>query len=160
VLKTFSAMQVLSVMKTSQPIASDITPLIRKVSRGMKPISILFEQINGEKSILNASSQMVDILNSRQNTSVNQDNKLSPDLRHMGRDARMPSVSGNPSKIISGKDNFRFKQLMYKEKGDSNDDEIEEQSLTLVNKSDKPSNAKSQQQNSGTSLHKKVNRGV
>jgi len=155
-------MQVLSVMKTSQSITNDITPLIRKVSRGMKPISILLEQINGhcEKSVSDASSQMAEMLNSRKNPSVKQDNKLSPDLRHMGKDTHMPNVSGNPSKIIiSGKDNSSLKQLC-KEKGDSYDDEIKKQSFTFLNKGTKPSDAKSQQQNFGMSFHKKVNHGV
>ncbi|XP_012216078.2 putative leucine-rich repeat-containing protein DDB_G0290503 [Linepithema humile] len=153
--------QVLSVMKTSQSIANDITPsLIRKVSRGMKPMSILLEQINGhcEKSVPEASSQMVEILNGRENPSVNQDKKLSPDLRHMEKDARMPNVSGNNSKMISEKDNNSFKQF-YKEKGDSYDHEIKKQSFTFVNKSNKPSDAKSQQQSSKTSLQKKDNVG-
>lgn len=146
-------------MKTSQSFANDITPsLIRKVSRGMKPMSILLEQINVhcEKSVPDASSQMVEILNSGENPSVNQDKKLSPDLRHMGKDARMINVS--PSKMISEKHNSSFKQL-HTEKGDSYDHEIKEQSFTFVNKSNKQLDAKSRQQNSEM-LHKKVNRSM
>ncbi|XP_012275324.1 putative leucine-rich repeat-containing protein DDB_G0290503 isoform X2 [Orussus abietinus] len=39
--------QVLSIMKTRQPLVSGITPLlIRKVSKGMKPMSMLLDQMN------------------------------------------------------------------------------------------------------------------
>lgn len=164
-LKTCSTRvaQVLSVMKTNQSIANDITPsLFRKVGRGMKPVSSLLEQINCEKPFpADATSQMAEVSNSRENPNVNQDKALSLDLRHMGKDGRnTPNVPDSPSKMISEKHNGSFKQLGHKGKGDSHNHKIKEQSSTSVNRGNKPSGAKSRQQISRTSLHEKVHRAV
>ncbi|XP_076684999.1 uncharacterized protein LOC143377532 isoform X2 [Andrena cerasifolii] len=53
--------QVLSIMKTRQPTVNGVTPLlIRKVSRGIKPVSILMKQITDQCSKLShMSSQMM-----------------------------------------------------------------------------------------------------
>ncbi|XP_071857875.1 uncharacterized protein isoform X1 [Bombus fervidus] len=55
--------QVLSIMKTRQIAATGVTPLlIRKISRGMKPASVLIEQINNQQSKLShINSQMNNI---------------------------------------------------------------------------------------------------
>ncbi|CAK9802560.1 hypothetical protein ANTQUA_LOCUS3377 [Anthophora quadrimaculata] len=55
--------QVLSIMKTRQSATSGITPvLIRKISRGMKPVSILMEQIHNQQGkVSHVNSRLTNI---------------------------------------------------------------------------------------------------
>jgi len=127
------------VMKTRQPTTNDVTPLlIRKVSRGIRPVSILLDQMNGhyEGLVSNMSSQRIGF-NSGEN--------------------EMPKMSTN-AEMISEKENNVSKQLR-KEKGDSSDDkkqQSKQQSSFAVSKSNTPASPKNQQGISRISL--KVNR--
>lgn len=62
-LQSFFIQKVLSIMKTRQIAATGVTPLlIRKISRGMKPASVLVEQKNNQQSKLShINSQMNNI---------------------------------------------------------------------------------------------------
>ncbi|XP_034189466.2 uncharacterized protein LOC117608442 [Osmia lignaria lignaria] len=70
--------QVLSIMKTKQPTISGITPLlIRKVSRGMKPVSLLMEQMNDQCSKLSyVNTRMNGMHMQKENSFVNQNDNL------------------------------------------------------------------------------------
>ncbi|XP_018349331.1 PREDICTED: uncharacterized protein LOC108752761 isoform X2 [Trachymyrmex septentrionalis] len=145
--------QVLSVMKTRQPPASDITPLlIRKVSRGMRPMSVLLGQMNGhyEGSVPNMSSQMTGMFkfNSREN--LGRDKRLSMFNLHVGKtqSGRMPKTN---AEIIFEKENNVSKQLC-KEKVESSNHKTKQQSSSAVSKSDTPTNPKIQQGTSRISL--------
>jgi len=125
------------VMKTRQPTTNDVTPLlIRKVSRGIRPVSVLLDQMNGhyEGLVSNVSSQRTGF--------------------NIGE---MPKMS-NDAEMISEKENNVSKQLR-KEKGDSSDDkkqQSKQQSSSAVSKSNTSTSSKNQQGISRVSL--KVNR--
>ncbi|KAK9299309.1 hypothetical protein QLX08_007659 [Tetragonisca angustula] len=69
--------QVLSIMKTRQIAATGATSLIRKISRGMKPASILIEQINDQQSKLpHMNSRMNDIHVQKENLFMNKGDHL------------------------------------------------------------------------------------
>ncbi|CAD1479002.1 unnamed protein product, partial [Heterotrigona itama] len=70
--------QVLSIMKTRQISATGATPLlIRKISRGMKPASILIEQINDQQSKLpHMNSRMDDMHAQKENLFMNKGDRL------------------------------------------------------------------------------------
>ncbi|XP_077264067.1 uncharacterized protein LOC143898447 isoform X2 [Temnothorax americanus] len=143
--------QVLSVMKTRQPIASDVTPsLIRKVSRGMRPMSILLNQMNGhyEGSILNVSSQMTGTFNSGEN--LDRDKRLPVFNLHVRKTPSgcVPKVSTD-AEMISEKENNASKQLR-KEKGDSCDRRTRQQSSFAVSKSNTLTSPQNQQEISRT----------
>ncbi|XP_012056612.1 PREDICTED: uncharacterized protein LOC105619703 [Atta cephalotes] len=139
--------QVLSMMKTRQPIANDVTPLlIHKISRGMKPMSILLSQMYGhEGSIPNVSSQMTGMLkfNSREN--FDQDKRLSMFNLHVGKtqSGHIPKTFTN-AEIIFEKESNVSKQL-YKEKVDSSNHKTKQRSSSVVSKSDTPTNLKIQE---------------
>lgn len=145
-------------MKTRQPIANDVTPLlIRKVSRGMRPVSILLDQMNGhcEGSVADTSLQMTETFSSGEN--LNRDKRSSVfNLQHMGRiqSGCVPKVSTD-AEIISEKENDVSKQLR-KEKDDSCDRRAKRQSSFSISKRSTPSNLQSQQEISRIPL--KVNR--
>lgn len=144
--------QVLSVMKTRQSITNDIAPLlIRKVSKGMKPMSILLEQINGhsERSALNINSHSTGIFNNGESSNINRDKKLS------AFDLRTSNASGN-AKLIPEKDNNITKQF-NKEKINFYDHKIKQQSSSFINKSSMSANEKNQQRVSKVSSNKEVN---
>jgi len=133
--KKYLKTQVLSVMKTRQPNTNDVTPLlIRKVSRGIRPVSVLLDQMNGhcEGLVSNVNSQRTGF-----NSGENEMPKMSTD-----------------TEMISEKENNVSKQLR-KEKGDSSDDK-KQQSSSAVSKSNTPASSKNQQGISRISL--KVNR--
>ncbi|XP_071653282.1 uncharacterized protein [Temnothorax longispinosus] len=143
--------QVLSVMKTRQPIASDVTPsLIRKVSRGMRPMSILLDQMNGhyEGSILNVSSQITGTFNSGEN--LDRDKRLPMFNLHVRKTPSgcVPKVSTN-AEMISEKENNASKQLR-KEKGDSCDRKTRQQSSFAASKSNTLTSPQNQQEISRT----------
>ncbi|XP_018361531.1 PREDICTED: uncharacterized protein LOC108760214 isoform X2 [Trachymyrmex cornetzi] len=151
--------QVLSVMKTRQPSTSDVTPLlIRKVSRGMRPMSVLLGQMDGhyEGSVPNVSSQMTGMLkfNSREN--LGRDKRLSMFNLHVGKtqSGRMPKTFTN-AEIIFEKDNNVSKQLC-KEKVDSSNHKTKQQSSSAVSKRDTPTNPKIQQGTSRISLKSNI----
>lgn len=147
-------MQVLGVMKTRQPIANDITPLlIRKVSKGI-PMSSLLEQINGhsERSTLSLNSHLTRIFNNCESSHINRDKKLSVFDLHV-ENARTSNVSSN-TKMISAKDNIK---QFNKEKIDSYDCKIKQQSPPIANKSNTTTNIRNQQKVSKTSSNKEVN---
>ncbi|XP_011690061.1 PREDICTED: uncharacterized protein LOC105451365 isoform X3 [Wasmannia auropunctata] len=137
--------QVLSVMKTRQPIASDVTPLLlRKVSRGMRPVSVLLDQINYEGSISHVSSQMT-------GTSFSGGENLGRvkrlpffNLQHVGKTQSgcMPKVSTEAG-IISEKEDNAFKQL--RPVNDSCDHKTKLQSSFAVSKSNTPASPKNQE---------------
>ncbi|KYQ57596.1 hypothetical protein ALC60_03558 [Trachymyrmex zeteki] len=146
--------QVFSVMKMRQPIASSVTPLlIRKVSRGMRPMSVLLGQMNGhcEGSVPNMSSQMTGMLkfNSREN--FGRDKRLSMFNLHVGKtqSGRMPKTFTD-AEIIYEKENVS-KQLC-KEKVDSSNHKTKQQSSSAASKSDTSANPKIQQGTSRISL--------
>ncbi|KYN05777.1 hypothetical protein ALC62_03256, partial [Cyphomyrmex costatus] len=145
--------QVLSVMKTRQPIASDVAPLlIRKVSRGMRPISVLLDQMNYEGSVSNVSSQMIGMLkfNSREN--LGRDKRSSVFNLHVGKtqSGRMPKTFAD-AEIISEKENDVSKQLC-KEKVEYCNNKTKQQSSSTVSKSNTSASPKIQQGISGISL--------
>lgn len=73
--------QVLSIMKTRQTATTGITPLlIRKISRGMKPASILIEQINDQQSKL---SHMNSQMNSQMNAHIQKENLFMGKGEHL-----------------------------------------------------------------------------
>ncbi|XP_029162109.1 uncharacterized protein LOC114933677 [Nylanderia fulva] len=150
--------QVLSIMKTRQPIANDITPLlIRKVSRGIKPMSILLEQMNdySQKSALNINSHL-SVFNNSKSSNIKRDKKLSVyDLRHV-ENSRTSNLSGSV-KMIPEKDNDAAKQF-NKEKIDFNDHKIKLQS-PVVNKNNMSINMRSQQGIAKISSNKEINIG-
>lgn len=148
-------MQVLGVMKTRQPIANDITPLlIRKVSKGV-PMSSLLEQISGrsEKSTLSLNSHLTRIFNNCESSHMNRDKKLSVFDLHV-ENARASNVSDNV-KMIPAKDNNIVKQF-NREKIDSYDRKLKRQSPPIANNSD-TTNIRSQQGVSKASSNKEVN---
>ncbi|XP_043254024.1 uncharacterized protein LOC122398335 [Colletes gigas] len=65
--------QVLSIMKTRQPTVNGMTPLlIRKVSRGIKPVSTLMEQISSHCNKLpDINSQMISAFVRQENSFMN-----------------------------------------------------------------------------------------
>lgn len=65
-------------MKTKQPTISGITPLlIRKVSRGMKPVSLLMEQMNDQCNKLSyVNSRMNGMHMQKENSFINQNDNL------------------------------------------------------------------------------------
>lgn len=133
-------------MKTRQPITNDVTPLlIRKVSRGMKPMSILLDQMNSGhsgRSALSISSHLPGIFNNESSNNIKRDKKLSVfDLQH-AENARTLNVSGRT--MIPEKDNDVARQF-NKEKIDSYDHKIKQQSSTVVNKSNTPAIVRNQQ---------------
>ncbi|CAK9817405.1 hypothetical protein ANTPLA_LOCUS9365 [Anthophora plagiata] len=69
--------QVLSIMKTRQSATSGITPvLIRKISRGMKPVSILMEQINNQQGkVSHVNSRLTNIHMQNENVFLKYDKK-------------------------------------------------------------------------------------
>lgn len=145
-------------MKTRQPtITNDITPLlIRKVSKGI-PMSSLLEQINGhsERSTLSLNSHLTGIFNNCESSHINRDKKLSVfDLQHV-ENARMSNVSNN-AKMIPEKDNNITKQF-NKEKINSYDCKIKQQSPTVVNKSNTTANIRNLQGVSKAPSNKEVN---
>ncbi|KYM79889.1 hypothetical protein ALC53_09594 [Atta colombica] len=140
--------QVLSMMKTRQLIANDVTPLlIHKISRGMKPMSVLLSQMYGhyEGSVPNVSSQMTGMLkfNSREN--FDQDKRLSMFNLHVGKtqSGHIPKTFTN-AEIIFEKESNVSKQL-YKEKVDSSNHKTKQRSSSVVSKSDTPTNLKIQE---------------
>lgn len=141
-------------MKTRQPVANDITPLlIRKVSRGMKPMSILLEQMNdySQRSALNINSHLSGIVNNSDSSNVKRDKKLSVfNLQHV---EHITSNVGS-AKMIPEKDHNIAKQF-NKEKIDINDHKIKLQS-PVVNKN-MPMNVRNQQGVAKISSNKEVN---
>lgn len=135
-------------MKTRQPIANDVTPLlIRKVSRGMRPVSILLDQMNGhyEGSVADASLQMTETFNSGENLA--RDKRLSVfNLQHIGKTQSgcVPKMFTD-AEIISEKENNVSKQLR-EEKDDSCDRRTKQQSSFSINKRNTPSNLQNQQE--------------
>ncbi|XP_029663300.1 uncharacterized protein LOC115235562 [Formica exsecta] len=150
--------QVLSVMKTRQPIANDISPLlIHKVSTGMKSMSILLEQRNShsERLALNISSHLPETFNNGENSNIDRYKKLSVfDLQHV--ETRTSNVSDN-AKMIPEKDNI-IKQFNT-EKIDSYDHKIKQQSSTVVNQSNTLANVRNQQRVSKISSNKETSIG-
>ncbi|EGI57954.1 hypothetical protein G5I_14142 [Acromyrmex echinatior] len=147
--------QVLSIMKTRQPITSDVTPLlIRKVSKGMRPMSVLLGQMNDDykESVPNESLQMTGMLKFNSKENLGRDKRLSMFNLHVGKtqSGRMPKTFTN-AEIIFEKENNISKQL-YKEKVDSFNHKIKQQSSSAVSKSDTPTNPKIQQGTSRISL--------
>lgn len=64
-------------MKTKQPTISGITPLlIRKVSRGMKPVSTLMEQMNEYSKLSRMNSHVNGIHTQNKNLFINRDNNF------------------------------------------------------------------------------------
>ncbi|EFN87312.1 hypothetical protein EAI_06082 [Harpegnathos saltator] len=110
--------QVLNVMKTRQPIMDDITPLlIRKVSRSMRPVSTLLEQINMQydRSIFDLKSQTTGQLNNKESPNIKQDRRLSMlELQHVAKAQSVQTAESDIAKTIPGSDSARF----YKEKDD------------------------------------------
>jgi len=135
-----------------QPIANDVTPLlIRKVSRGMRPVSMLLDQMNGhyEGSVADASLQMTETFNSGENLA--RDKKLSVfNLQHVRKtqsgalQSCVPKTSTD-AEIISEKENNVSKQL-HKEKDDSCDRRTKQQSSFSINKRNTPSHLQNQQE--------------
>ncbi|KAL6422026.1 hypothetical protein ACFW04_010844 [Cataglyphis niger] len=153
--------QVLSVMKTKQPIMNDMSPFfIQKVNRGMKSMSILLEQRNSHSKRLafNISSHLTGTFNNNENSNINENKKSSVfDLQHMDF-ARTSNISEN-AKIIPEKDNNITTQF-NKEKIDSYDyKKIKQQSSIVVNKSNTLENIKNQQKVLKVSSNKETNIG-
>ncbi|CAL1677269.1 unnamed protein product [Lasius platythorax] len=152
--------QVLSVMKTRQPITNDVTPLlISKVSRGMKPMSILLDQMNSGhsgRSALSISSHLPGIFNNESSNNIKRDKKLSVFDLQRAENARTSNVSGTT--MIPEKDNDVARQF-NKEKIDSYDHKIKQQSSTVVNKSNTPAIVRNQQGVSKILSNKETNIG-
>ncbi|XP_012149373.2 uncharacterized protein LOC100877114 isoform X2 [Megachile rotundata] len=69
--------QVLSIMKTKQPTINGITPLlIRKVSKGMKPVSTLMEQMNEYSKLSRINSHVNGIHMQNKSLFINRDNNF------------------------------------------------------------------------------------
>ncbi|XP_039311627.1 uncharacterized protein LOC105202730 isoform X3 [Solenopsis invicta] len=139
--------QVLSVMKMRQSIASDITPsLIRKVSRGIKPMSIFLDQMNGhyEGSVLDVSSQMSGTFNCVENIGKNK--RLSAfNLQPVNK-----TQSGCVTKASVDAENISEKQINVskqscKGKSDSCDNRTKQQASSTVSKSNIQASPKHQQ---------------
>lgn len=133
-------------MKTRQPITNDVTPLlISKVSRGMKPMSILLNQMNSGhsgRSALSINSHLPGIFNNESSNNIKRDKKLSVFDLQRAENARTSNVSGRT--MIPEKDNDVARQF-NKEKIDSYDHKIKQQSSTVVNKSNTPAIVRNQQ---------------
>jgi len=141
-------------MKTKQPVANNITPLlIRKVNKGMKP-SILLEQINDEKSFCNINSQITGIFNNRESLCDNRDKKLSIfNLQDMGKMQNVRTVNAGNTKTISAEDNDTCKQFHQKKNDFVNENrKIKQQSV--INKKNLSANIRNQQNISRQSLNK------
>ncbi|RLU19452.1 hypothetical protein DMN91_008009 [Ooceraea biroi] len=156
--------QVLSVMKTRQPIADNLTPLlIRKVSRGVKPASILLEQISRhddeKSSLLDVSSQITGLFNNRENSGDARDKKLSAlDLQRAGNAQNVRTLNADNVKMISGEDNDIFKRFHEKNNFYENH-KIKQQSLSVMNKRNVSASTRNQQTLSKLSLDKEENIG-
>ncbi|XP_011872993.1 PREDICTED: uncharacterized protein LOC105564867 [Vollenhovia emeryi] len=149
--------QVLSVIKTRQPIASDVTPsLIRKVSRGMRPVSILLDQMNGhyEGSLLNVSPQTTGTFISGEN--LDRDRRLSAfNLQHVGKTqgSCAPKMSGD-AEMTSEKENnvSNVSKQPRKEKGDFCDRRTKARSSSVISKSNTLASSEDQKGISRASL--------
>ncbi|KOC70758.1 hypothetical protein WH47_06798, partial [Habropoda laboriosa] len=89
--------QVLSIMKNRQSAGSGITPvLIRKISRGMKPVSILMEQINNQQSKLShVNSRMTNIHMQKENLFMNKCEQLENENVFLKYDRKEDTRSEN-----------------------------------------------------------------
>lgn len=145
-------------MKTRQPIANDVTPsLIRKVSRGMRPMSLLLDQMNGhyEGSVLDMNSQMTGTFNSG-GECPDRDKRLSVfNLQHMGK-TQYDCVPRMPADVeMSSEKEANAPKQLCKEKSDSCDRRIKQQCPSAVSESNMPTNPQSHPRISRISL--KVN---
>ena len=124
----------------------------------MRPMSVLLGQMNDDykESVPNESLQMTGMLKFNSKENLGRDKRLSMFNLHVGKtqSGRMPKTFTN-AEIIFEKENNISKQL-YKEKVDSFNHKIKQQSSSAVSKSDTPTNPKIQQGTSRISL--KVNR--
>ncbi|XP_036143117.1 uncharacterized protein LOC105838113 [Monomorium pharaonis] len=150
--------QVLSVMKTRQPNISGVTPLlIRKVSQGIRPMSILLDQINGhyEGSVLNVSSQMSGTFNKGEN--LGQNKRLSAfNLQHKVEKTQNSCMAKVPiDEEITSERGTNVSNQLCKEKSDSCNRKTKQQSSSAVSKSD---TYKNQQGISGISLKSNIAR--
>ncbi|KAL6260599.1 hypothetical protein P5V15_008120 [Pogonomyrmex californicus] len=137
--------QVLSVMKMRQPIASDVTPLlIRKVSRGVRPVSILLEQMNNHYE----GSQTSRWFNNGQRLGQGK-RESTLNLQHVGKvqGAYVPKTSID-TEIISKKDHHVSKQCKKK----NICDQTKQQSSSAVNENTTPASIKNQRGISRMSL--------
>ncbi|XP_032671194.1 uncharacterized protein LOC116844139 [Odontomachus brunneus] len=150
--------QVLSVMKTRQPTARGIAPLlIREVSRSAKPVSTFLEQINVQcdKSILDLKSQTDGQLDDKE--SLKQDRRLSVlELQHLGRAQSVHTAGPNGAKTIP-KSSIGSGQLC-REKGDFHEEYKVKQRSSLI-KSRTSVYSRNQQPISRMSLSKQDNIG-
>ncbi|XP_019695804.1 uncharacterized protein LOC105180660 [Harpegnathos saltator] len=145
--------QVLNVMKTRQPIMDDITPLlIRKVSRSMRPVSTLLEQINMQydRSIFDLKSQTTGQLNNKESPNIKQDRRLSMlELQHVAKAQSVQTAESDIAKTIPGSDSARF----YKEKDDFYEEcKMKQQPTVVANRNSTSVHARNQQRNSRISL--------
>lgn len=135
-------------MKTKQPITNDIAPLlIRKVSKGVKPVSNLMQRINelSEKSIFDLNSKVTGLFNNnKESLSV-----LSPDKRLFALDLqRAEEAQGVPVPNFGNVTVF----------SDEDRHKIKQRSSSAANKSNAPTNARDWQGISGVSSNKEVSR--
>lgn len=143
----------------SRQISSDITPLLMsKISRGIKPVSLLLEQY--EKSFCQMNSRTIKVSNSKEYLNINQGNKRLSILR-LGQRMETPQsvhnmYPGNVKKI-SEKNNIT--KHVYKEGDDVyknyNSNEQETVSSSVANKTNIPETVK--EEISTISLNQKVN---
>lgn len=158
-IKMSSATQVLSVMKTSQTITSDVTPLlIHKVSRGIRPVSDLLNQINNHYEGSGLHSQLTGLFNS--GDTLDQDKRglerlINSQHARKTQSGCVPRVSTD-AEMTSEKENNNVSKQLRKEKGDSCDRRTKQQSSSAVSKGNVP-NPQNQQGISRVSL-KVVNR--
>ncbi|XP_076181218.1 uncharacterized protein LOC143153667 isoform X3 [Ptiloglossa arizonensis] len=86
--------RVLSIMKTRQPTVNGITPLlIRKVSRGIKPVSTLMKQINNQCNKLpHTNTEIVNEFVQKENSFISGSDNLFENDFHEKKDTRSENI--------------------------------------------------------------------
>ncbi|XP_070528951.1 putative leucine-rich repeat-containing protein DDB_G0290503 [Cardiocondyla obscurior] len=137
--------QVLSVMKIRQPSTSDVTPLlIQKVSRGVEPMSILQDHMNGyEELVFDVNSQISRPFNNGKN--LKQDKKSSAfSFQHTRKTQSGASKISIDVEEIPEKENVVSKRF-HTAKGDLCDRKIKQQFSLVINKSNTLGSLQNQQ---------------
>lgn len=124
-------------MKTRQPAASNIAPLvIRKVNRGMKPMSIVLEQVDGHDEDLHLDANSGDDRDKRQLSVLNVSHAAGK------TQARIPNVD-TANVLSSGENNNDVFKRLHEEGNEIH--KMKQQSLSVIDQRNASASTASQQ---------------